>query len=1709
MAEDAEKKNIAKLDFKIDDAMNKLDKIDEKLKSISDSSEAYAKKIGQNLGNAINSGMTINTNTINKNLDKTTTLSKTKAEQLSVQLQKIEAKKQAGIVVEVEKGEQARQTAAYKSALKQEEYNNRVLKSSKTLYDKITEYAKTYIIYQGFNQLKQAISETIDEMVEVEYQMVQIDRVLNENSLNIDKYRDKLNQLAYDYGNTFDNVADISLRLAQAGYDSNEVLALSEKTLLALNTAELDATQATEDMVAVMAQWGLMTGTATEQAENYGNIIDKINKVADNFPTTSEDILEALKKTSSAFNLAGASIDETIATIVAAETASQRGGKVIGTALSNIVQQLKAEGKLNLAEQLGLDFFTDASKTEFKPIMEIFEEMSTMMQSLKDQGKESSVEMQNLLEMFTVFRRNIGASLLGEIAGEDSTYAKVLETSLNSVGYSLQENTKHMQTAKAAQAQFNAELLNLKTQVWDDGLEEVFRNMLNMGTDLIKGIGDLINKIGLLPTAIGGITAVVTSLKSRIKIQDVIKLKNQIQEVNKVIKESKMAISADNEALIGANQSFKDYAVSIGKGKASLTGYTTSLLTSKIATIGMTAATIALNAAITAGLTIAITWLVKKITDTINAQENYIKQQDEIKEKAEDNANAIQEEITQLDELKKQYEELANKSDRTSEEDEKIYELQENINNLIKDSGVQVDLVTEKVNEQGEKVLEVNTAYDEQLEKIKSIRNELEKEKVNELKTSMEASKKSVKELKKEIDNLSKTVPTQFKTDKYGTDLISGFFSGDATRLVNISEGLEEANIELKDFYGLWETLPDEIKNSKIDIQLKSVLQNMDTDTAVKFLDNLRTELQLLKNPSDNVKKAITEIGNVIDRYQAKVQEAKEATEAYKEALRELYTGMGFVTDYSETLRNVWGSYSDFEEPKKLIESIEDINTSFSTGKIDIEEYFDVIQQKISEIDLSKEGEELEAYQAIFSMTAQSMGSAIETIRAGFETDAIDFTDYSKQITEAAENMLELYAKQAELTKDEENQWKNNSQQVDEYATSLQNGIQTIQDMDEVLNVLHENMNILGTAASSIIDDGKIQAQELATLTTTEFNNLSINMTNALNNLRQTNSEVFDQIVQKTTQSLGIQTDAMLNAEGDLQNGFLNNYNNMAATIQSVTSTTEGAVTTTSQALGKVLDALADTIENFSYEITGSINKITWTNLQIGDNETPIKVPEFTLSISGKDTSKGGISEALRTLSGFVSNYDNTFSFKAPQLTTTTPISSGKTTKPTSTGGTTSGGGKSTTSDATKAEEEAYKARLSAFEDYISEKERLEKRWVDKQKELGQLSNEDYLYITQQRIERYKKYLQEVKNATWMNEEDKLKLIKEYSEKIEDLQVDYLGYLKDKLDDEIDALKEANEEKIQLIKDEASAKIAALQKVEDENDRIREKEEYEKKRQNILEDISYWEQRTGREAQEALKEAKENLKELDEEWKQQLEDWSIEDQISAIEEERDAQVKAIEDAQAAEIESMQAIYNEKVKLFAETGQIIYENSIIQSQALYNAYKTNFIDPITADLENLNKASTAQAPSSAATEQQYETYLIKSGDTLSAIAKKYGTTVGKIMAANPYVTNKNKIYAGKTLQIPKFHEGGIVGGNQEAFALLKPREVILKPEWADGINKLAKMARSKENQITSNSTVIEVKGDLVRIDANIKNKTDAEYLTKKIEKTLKDKFNIKK
>ena len=44
------------------------------------------------------------------------------------------------------------------------------------------------------------------------------------------------------------------------------------------------------------------------------------------------------------------------------------------------------------------------------------------------------------------------------------------------------------------------------------------------------------------------------------------------------------------------------------------------------------------------------------------------------------------------------------------------------------------------------------------------------------------------------------------------------------------------------------------------------------------------------------------------------------------------------------------------------------------------------------------------------------------------------------------------------------------------------------------------------------------------------------------------------------------------------------------------------------------------------------------------------------------------------------------------------------------------------------------------------------------------------------------------------------------------------------------------------------------------------------------------------------------------------------------------------------------------------------------------------------------------------------YTIKRGDTLSALARKFNTTISSLMALNPHIKNPNLIYEGDTIRI---------------------------------------------------------------------------------------------
>lgn len=68
------------------------------------------------------------------------------------------------------------------------------------------------------------------------------------------------------------------------------------------------------------------------------------------------------------------------------------------------------------------------------------------------------------------------------------------------------------------------------------------------------------------------------------------------------------------------------------------------------------------------------------------------------------------------------------------------------------------------------------------------------------------------------------------------------------------------------------------------------------------------------------------------------------------------------------------------------------------------------------------------------------------------------------------------------------------------------------------------------------------------------------------------------------------------------------------------------------------------------------------------------------------------------------------------------------------------------------------------------------------------------------------------------------------------------------------------------------------------------------------------------------------------------------------------------------------------------------------------------------------------------------YRIRTGDTLSGIAQRYGTSVSALMKTNPQITNPNLIYAGRNLNVP---------GSRDEFTSSKPRPPSRPPSAPSG------------------------------------------------------------
>ena len=405
-----------------------------------------------------------------------------------------------------------------------------VLKSG----DGIVAMAKKFVLWQAaatlvmqpLNLIKNGFKELNETLVNTEKRIVEISRVVNEN-IDDSAMANKLYNIAQQYGQTFDNVSEIALNFARAGMSWNETIEATKAAVLALNVAELDATQASDGMIAIMTQFGI-------EASQLTDVVDMLNITADNAAVTTEKLLTALQRTGSSAKNARLELDQTVSVITALSEATGRSGENLGTAVNSLIQFSQKSSALDTFAKLSdnmakivenyrmgqgniLDIWKGLSE-EIKSRQNAESVLGSLLSS--DEGKELNEQLKaelgdtfgeitEIYDTASTFRKNYFIALLNNM----DKVEEAMDTLQGRADYSAAENEKYLNT-------YEAKVNSLQAQ-WQKFLngENGLLALKKFLVDVASGALTAFRYLGGIQTVLWAVVAAVSLLAGK-KIAD-------------------------------------------------------------------------------------------------------------------------------------------------------------------------------------------------------------------------------------------------------------------------------------------------------------------------------------------------------------------------------------------------------------------------------------------------------------------------------------------------------------------------------------------------------------------------------------------------------------------------------------------------------------------------------------------------------------------------------------------------------------------------------------------------------------------------------------------------------------------------------------------------------------------------------------------------------------------------------------------------------------------------------------------------------------------------------------------------------------------------------------------------------------------------------------------------------------------------------------
>jgi TP901 family phage tail tape measure protein len=194
-----------------------------------------------------------------------------------------------------------------------------------------------------------ALRQGFEEALKFDREMVRLSQISGTTAADISGLSSEITRLSTTWGVSSRELAGASIQLRQAGLSANDTkVALEALAKAALSPSFGNIQDTTEGLIATMSQFKT---TAADAEKSLG----AINAVSTQYAVSSQDIIDAIRRTGGAFHAAGGDLNQLIALFGAVRSTSRESAESIGSSLRTIFVRMQRTSVVEDLHRLGIE----------------------------------------------------------------------------------------------------------------------------------------------------------------------------------------------------------------------------------------------------------------------------------------------------------------------------------------------------------------------------------------------------------------------------------------------------------------------------------------------------------------------------------------------------------------------------------------------------------------------------------------------------------------------------------------------------------------------------------------------------------------------------------------------------------------------------------------------------------------------------------------------------------------------------------------------------------------------------------------------------------------------------------------------------------------------------------------------------------------------------------------------------------------------------------------------------------------------------------------------------------------------------------------------------------------------------------------------------------------------------------------------------------